>query len=152
MMWRLGNVSFESNWHQQDELVAALRLHLQKEQAYVEYLKAAVQFGATGPDKENQEPPSGADWQTAPLKATNQHPPPPTGANFELLRQCFQGCHLRYAPSSDQEHPVVGPSLWNDGILSKLIWLLSLLLLLLLFLKILKWDSVFIDFGWLRKI
>lgn len=90
--------------------MAALRLHLQKEQAYVEYLKTAVEYGTTGCDKENQEPSSSGDWQMAPPKATNQRPPVENSANFELLRQCFQGCHLHYAPATDQ-HQVVGPSL-----------------------------------------
>ena len=91
--------------------MAALRSHLQKEQAYVEYLKTAVQSAATtGPRKESQGPGGAADWQMAPPKATNQQPAH-TGANFELLRRCFQGCHLHYAPSDQDQHHIVGPSL-----------------------------------------
>jgi len=75
--------------------------------AYVQYLKTAVHW-VQGAELMT----CGVDWQMQP-KATNQAAADgDSGASFEkahahMLRQCFLGCDLRYAPPPS----IVGPSL-----------------------------------------
>ena len=110
-----------------DPLVAALRLHLRKQQAYIEYLKTAGDLlGADANWWPERMPIHQADKENVLLNGHNAPDINQYGggghcksATFEslhrqMLRHSFQGCNLHYSnahPVPKSSDCLVGPSL-----------------------------------------